>query len=128
MGYYIFINMSFLIFLLRNVKKMENNKLNFRQKIDNIPSFLKNRYAFTIFLFIVWILFFDSNTIWSQFKLQRQLNEKINEKAFYETEIKDIKESLYELETNNITQEKFAREKYFMKRANEDVFVVSEEE
>ena len=56
------------------------------------------------------------------------MNEKINEKAFYETEIKDIKESLYELETNNITQEKFAREKYFMKRANEDVFVVSEEE
>ncbi len=107
---------------------MENNTFNFRQKIDNIPSFLKNRYAFTIFLFIVWILFFDSNTIWSQFKLQRQLNEKINEKAFYETEIKDIKESLYELETNNITQEKFAREKYFMKRANEDVFVVSEEE
>ena len=89
---------------------------------------MKNRYAFTTFLFIVWLLFFDSNTIWSQFKLQQQLNEKINEKAFYETEIKDIKESLYELETNNITQEKFAREKYFMKRANEDVFVVSEEE
>lgn len=107
---------------------METNKFNFRQKLQEIPSFLKNRYAFTIFLFIVWVLFFDSNTIWSQFKLQSQLNEKKDEKAFYETEIKDIKESLYELETNNVTQEKFAREKYFMKRANEDVFVVTEEE
>ena len=107
---------------------MEINTFNFRQKLQEIPAFLKNRYAFTIFLFIVWIVFFDSNTIWSQFKLQRQLNEKKNEKAFYETEIKDIKESLYELETNNITQEKFAREKYFMKRADEDVFVVMEEE
>ena len=107
---------------------MDTNKFNFRQKLQEIPTFLKNRYAFTAFFFVVWVLFFDSNTIWSQFKLQSQLNEKKAEKAFYETEIKDIKKSLYELETNNITQEKFAREKYFMKRADEDVFVVMEEE
>ena len=73
-------------------------------------------------------LFQDQNQGFAIYLNYGQLNEKKDEKAFYQTEIKDIKESLYELETNNITQEKFAREKYFMKRADEDVFVVMEEE
>ena len=76
---------------------MDTNKFNFRQKLQEIPTFLKNRYAFTAFFFVVWVLFFDSNTIWSQFKLQSQLNEKKAEKATRKA--------------NRLTQYKQARQK-----------------
>ena len=86
---------------------------------------LKNRYFLALVAFIVWMVFFDSNSL----KRQRILNARIDEikgmRAFYMTEIAKSNQEIYELDSNPETIEKYAREKYLMKRDSEDVFVVT---
>lgn len=57
-----------------------------------------------------------------------ELNKLEEEKEFYQDEIKQIRADLKELKTNPKTLEKFAREKYLMKKDNEELFVIVEEE
>ena len=86
---------------------------------------LKNRYFLALVAFIVWMIFFDTNSM----KRQRILNARIDEikgmRAFYMTEIAKSNQEIYELDSNPETIEKYAREKYLMKRDSEDVFVVT---
>ncbi len=74
--------------------------------------------------FTVWMLFFDKNDVISQYEYSTQLNKLKQEKDFYTKETDQVKKDLKELDSNLTTAEKFAREKYFMKKDNEDVFVV----
>ena len=60
----------------------------------------------------------------SQYEYRAEVNKLQAEKDFYETETAKVKKDLNELNTNLNTAEKFAREKYFMKKDNEDVFVI----
>jgi len=86
-----------------------------------------NRYFLTIVAFAIWMIFFDSNSL----KRQKLLNGKISEiqgmKAFYTAEIEKNNDAIFELENNHETIEKFAREKYLMKRDNEDVYIIVRE-
>jgi cell division protein FtsB len=88
---------------------------------------LLNRYFLAITAFAVWMVFFDANNL----KRQKILNSRINEikgmKAFYAAEIEKNNSAIYELETNLETVEKYAREKYIMKRDSEDVYIVTRE-
>lgn len=93
-----------------------------------IPSFIKNKYALTAIVFLVWITFFDQNKLLTQFQYRMELNKLEEEKEFYQDEIKIIQEDLKELKTNPQTLEKFAREKYLMKKDNEELFVIVEED
>lgn len=94
----------------------------------NIPSYLKNRYVVAGFVFVVWLMFFDQNNWFTQFQYQMELNKLENEREFYDEEIKKVTQDLKELRTNPKSLEKFAREKYLMKKSNEEVFVLMEEE
>jgi cell division protein FtsB len=85
---------------------------------------LKNRFAITGIIFIIWLLFFDRNDLISQYKISRELTKLEEEKKFFLEEIKKDQEKLSELRTNYKTLEKFAREKYLMKKDNEDIFVI----
>lgn len=94
---------------------------------EKIPSFLKNKYAASVLVFFIWMAFFDQNNMISQYGLTQKVNELSREKAFYQEEIKKDREAAFELETNLETLEKFAREKYLMKRDNEDIFLIVKE-
>ncbi|MEQ8624832.1 MAG: septum formation initiator family protein [Vicingaceae bacterium] len=96
--------------------------------INRIPSYLKNKYALTGLVFLVWISFFDQNRLWTQLQYHIELNDLEEEAAFYKQEIKVIQADLKELQSNPRTLEKFAREKYLMKKDNEELFVIVEEE
>lgn len=63
----------------------------------------------------------------SQYEFKSEVNKLQEEKDFYVKEISQVKKDLNELNTNLNTAEKFAREKYFMKKDNEDVFVIIKE-
>jgi cell division protein FtsB len=78
--------------------------------------------------FVVWMLFFDRNDMLSQYEYRSEVNKLEAEKDFYETETAHVKKDLTELTTNLNTAEKFAREKYYMKKDNEDVFVIVKEQ
>ncbi len=73
------------------------------------------------------MLFFDRNDLLSQYEYRSELNKFKEEKAFYISEIEKVKTDLDELSTNQERLEKFAREKYLMKKDDEDVYVIIRE-
>jgi len=91
---------------------------------DKVPEWLKNRYALTIISFVVWMLFFDSNDAFMLYKLRSELNTIKSEKEYFEERILETRADLDNLMNDNEKLEKFAREKYLMKNANEDIFVI----
>jgi cell division protein FtsB len=89
---------------------------------------LKNKYLISGIAFLTWMLFFDRNDLMSQYEYRQQLNKLEAEKDFYTSETEKTIKDLTELTTNRAKLEKFAREKYLMKKENEDVFVIVKEE
>ena len=96
--------------------------------MQKLLSLLKNKYFLSTTAFLVWMLFFDRNDLLSQYEYRSQLQKLEQEKQFYNQEIAEVRKDLDELTTNKDKLEKFAREHYLMKRDNEDVFVIIEEE
>ena len=95
--------------------------------MKNLLAIFKNKYFLAIVTFFVWMIFFDKNDMISQYEYRNQLNKLTQEKEFYTKEITQVRKDLKELDSNLVNIEKFAREKYFMKKDNEDVFVVTTE-
>ena len=89
-----------------------------------VPPYIRNKYAITLIVFFVWMLFFDQNDIITQVKLKSELYQINKEKAYYQEQILETQEDLENLLNDNDKLEKFAREKYLMKKDNEDIFVI----
>lgn len=78
--------------------------------------------------FVIWVAFFDQHNLISQIELRAELYQLNTDKEYYQAEIIRIREDLDELLSNNDKLEKFAREKYFMKKKNEEIFVFTAED
>ncbi|MFC2090525.1 septum formation initiator family protein [Bacteroidota bacterium] len=98
-----------------------------KKAIRIIWPLLKNKYALTIAGFAVWIIFFSQYSLMDQRKLSREMRQLEQEKVYYKEQIWRDSTRLYELTTNVKNLEKYAREQYYMKKTNEDIFVVIEE-
>lgn len=85
---------------------------------------IRNKYLLTIIGIIVWLLFFDKNDVFSQMELMGKLNKLRADKTYYLAEIKNNRDAIEDLKTNKKSLERFAREKYLMKKDNEDVYVI----
>ncbi len=96
--------------------------------MKRLINLLRNKYFLAAMAFVVWMLFFDRNDLMSQYDYRSQVNKLQAEKEFYIRETEQAKNDLEDLSTNDAKLEKFAREKYLMKKENEDVFVIIEEE
>lgn len=97
------------------------------KKKITIPSFLKNKYAVAVLAFLFWMLFFDRNSVISQYGLLSSLNGLKQQKEYYTQELKADSVALHTLISSEAELEKFAREKYLMKRDNEDIFLIIKE-
>ncbi len=95
--------------------------------IKKLPKFARNFYFVAGTLFLCWMLFLDSNDLYTQYKLSNQLKSLEHEKEFYEEKIEVVKKEREQLLTDTETLEKFAREKYLMKKESEDLYVIVEE-
>ena len=93
---------------------------------ERTPKFLRNRYAVAVVVLVGWITFFDQGDIWTTWKNSRELGHMRDQQAWYTEEIARTKEHLHELNSDKVLLEKFARERYLMKRDNEDIFVLVE--
>jgi cell division protein FtsB len=78
--------------------------------------------------FFVWILVFDKNNILSQIELAKKLHQIKADRTYYVKQIKADSVETKELLTNPENLEKFAREKYLMKRDSEDIFLIVHED
>lgn len=92
--------------------------------IHLIPSFLRSKYLLTLTVFLVWMLFFDKNDLFTQLERRKNLAEIEDSKTFYTQKIEESKTFSRDIQSNAATIEKFAREKYLMKRENEDLFLI----
>ncbi len=84
---------------------------------------LKNKYFLVITGLVVWLLYFDRNDVFTQLELIGKCNKLKTERDYYIAEIEKNKNEINELQNNMKSLETFAREKYLMKKDNEDVFV-----
>ncbi len=84
---------------------------------------IKSKYVLTIIALVVWLLFFDKNDVFTQLDLIKKCDKLKSEKQYYINEIAANNAHLLELKNNKKSLETFSREKYLMKKENEDVFV-----
>jgi cell division protein DivIC len=96
--------------------------------LSRIPSFVKNRYLLTGAGFVIWIVFFDSrDLITSHFRERSDLLKLEESKKYYEQQIAVTKRELEQLKTNPAVLERYAREKFLMKKEKEDLFRIRED-
>ncbi len=87
---------------------------------------LKNKFFITGLIFILWMLVFDNSNWLSMLNTRRKINRMEDEKEYYQKKITDDKRKIRELRTNGENLEKFAREQYLMKKTNEEIFIIDE--
>jgi len=95
--------------------------------LKKLPKAFRNFYIVTGLIFLIWMLFLDSNDFISRYKLTSKLRSLENEREYYAEKIKEVEKDREELMGNRELLEKFAREKYLMKKESEDIFIVVEE-
>jgi cell division protein DivIC len=93
---------------------------------SKIPASFRNFYAITAGLFFFWMLFLDSNNLITRYQLTSKLNSLENEREYYEEKIKEVEKDRQELFGDPSLVEKFAREKYLMKKPSEEIFIIEE--
>ena len=96
--------------------------------IKRLPKPLRNKYLILFFFFFLWVIFLDDYNLINQSKIKSTVDDLKNQKEFYINEIKSDSTELYQLQNNPAEQEKFAREKFLMKKENEDIFIIREKE
>ena len=93
----------------------------FRKK--PIIKILTNRYILILTIFIVWMVFFDENSWLNHREFNKEIEKLENEQKYYKAEIEKDKELIKKLEDKE-GLEKFARERYNMKKENEDIYII----
>ncbi|MCB0492917.1 MAG: septum formation initiator family protein [Cyclobacteriaceae bacterium] len=96
--------------------------------LKRLPPIFKNFYFLTGFLFLIWMIFVDSNDLITRFSMSSKLRALESEKEYYEAKILEVEKDRKELMTNKELLEKFAREKYLMKKETEDLFIIQVKE
>lgn len=97
----------------------------FKNLTDSYPilKILGNRYVIVLVFFTIWMLFVDNTSYLEQRILNKQLDELEDNKKYYQDEIKKDEENI-KLLKNPDQIEKYAREKYYMKRDSEDIYII----
>ncbi|MES2726891.1 MAG: septum formation initiator family protein [Bacteroidota bacterium] len=86
--------------------------------------YLINKYAIATGLFLFVLLFSDRNGLVNQWEQKAKYNKVLEENKYFKTEIEKLNKDYVNLFSNAKNLEKYAREKYLMKRDDEDVFII----
>ena len=98
--------------------------MTFKQfKQNRLVKFLTNRYVIILIAFVVWMLFFDENSYLVHREFNKEIEELETAKTFYQKKIEEDKKTIKNLE-DSLQLERFAREKYLMKKENEDIYII----
>ncbi|GGD84363.1 FtsB family cell division protein [Planktosalinus lacus] len=89
--------------------------------------FFSNKYFIIAIVFVVWMFFFDANSFFVHQELNQEINELENNKNYFQDEITRDKEFLEKLKDED-ELEKFARETYYLKKENEEIFIIEHED
>ena len=95
-------------------------------RISGLLNLSRNKYLISFTVFGVWIIFFDRNDLITQWDRKQELQKLDSSTTFYEKEIANTKRDLMDLNNKPAILEKFAREKFYFKRHNEEIFLVDD--
>lgn len=96
------------------------------KKFAGVLKILRNKYISSAIVFVIWISFFDRNDLLTQWDRKHELKKLETSKTFYENEIATTRKDLTDLNNNPAILEKFAREKFYLKKANEEIFIIDD--
>ena len=96
------------------LKKYQENKL---------VKFASNIFVVIFLVFLIWMVFFDENSYLTHRKFNKEINDLEKTISFYQTKIEQDKATIKKLEDSLLLQQ-FAREKYLMKKENEDIYII----
>lgn len=105
---------------------MKGNKQLNSSNYSSWLNYFKNFYILTGVLFLIWMLFFDSDNFLRRRNQKAKEQELKNQEIYYKEEIVELEEKMKELNTNNQELEKFSREKYLFHKKGEDVYVIKD--
>ncbi len=88
---------------------------------------LKNRYIYVSIGFLIWMIFIDDNNVFQQYKSYKELQKMKAKEAYLDEEIQKNKARVENLSSSAYQREKYARERYWMKRDNEDLYIILED-
>ncbi|MEM7186939.1 MAG: septum formation initiator family protein [Bacteroidota bacterium] len=88
---------------------------------------LGNKYTLILILFVVWMVFFDTNSYFIHKELNDDINALQDTKEFYSKEIDADKQFIEKIKDSDEV-EKYAREKYYLKKENEDIYIIEHED
>jgi cell division protein DivIC len=91
---------------------------------ERVPRIFRSFYFLVTAGFLTWMFFFDENDFIRQYQMSKKLSDLEEEKEYYVAKIAEVQKDRHELMSNADLLEKFAREKYLMKRPTEDVFLI----
>jgi cell division protein DivIC len=98
--------------------------MTFRQfRNKPIVKITTNRYFIVLVIFIVWMVFFDENSLLNHAEFNKEIDKLQSEKEYYKSEIYKDSSRIKKLEDDE-ELEKFAREKYNMKKENEEIYLI----
>lgn len=95
------------------------------KKFTGILEKFRNKYFLATVFFLVWMFFFDPKDWGLILDRKQKLHELERSEQKLQAQIRDARAELHLLRTNAETIEKYAREKYMMKKDNEDLFIVN---
>ncbi len=96
-------------------------------KNNKLLKYFKNVFILIFAVFAVWMLFFDTNSFLTHWELNNDIDDLEDEKEYYNREIKKDNKEIKKL-SNEEGLEKFAREKYYMKKENEEIYIIEYED
>lgn len=101
---------------------MINNPL--QPLLNSLPAPFRNRYFLALIIFFGLMIFVDKHDILTQWRLQKMVNKMKEDKEYYNKKIEEAEQDRLDMEVN---KERMARERYYMKKNNEDVYIITEE-
>lgn len=87
-----------------------------------------NKFVIATAIFTIWMTFFDTNDFFTHKTLNEEIDKLESEKEYYHEKLLQEQKSYNELKFNKEAREKYARENYFMKKNNEDIFIIVHQE
>jgi hypothetical protein len=92
--------------------------------LSRLPFAFRNKYILATAGFVIWMLFFDRNDVFTQMEWRNELRQIKESKQYFMDRIAEDKKFSNDLQFNASALEKYAREQYLMKRDNEDLFLI----
>lgn len=118
---------------MANMNEFDNIKLPEKEEIEEKKSSKKwyklilNKYVIILILFLVWMIFFDQNSYFIHHDLDKEIRELELSKKYYQEKLEQETIQINRLKSDADALERVAREKHYLKKENEDLFIIEKE-